>query len=294
MSDLSIAAYETLHETKSHYDTDFSYNTYLCTIPQDFSEVPLHWHNETELIYIKKGKGIVSVDMKYYDVESGDLVVVCPGRIHSICNRNDSRLEYENIIFNEKILMPADCDRHTSEFFRHLNNYNNLFPVILKKTDLRYREIIANIDEADRVCETFPAWYELKIRSCLYNFFFTLQNHADDIQNHAENRLSDEKMEKLKIILNYVSENYNHAITIQNIADECHFSESHFMKFFKQCTGTSFISYLNDYRLIKASGLITSTDMKIIQIACECGFDNLSYFNRCFKKKYGVSPSCFR
>mgnify|MGYP000366371324 CR=1 FL=1 len=96
---------------------------------------------------------------------------------------------------------------------------------------------------------------------------------------------------KLKLIITYIENNYTHAISIQDIADECHFSESHFMKFFKQCTGTSFISYLNDYRLLIASRLLTSTDLPVTQIAVECGFDNISYFNRCFKKKYGEAPS---
>ena len=58
--------YETLHETKSHYNTDFSYNTYPCTIPQDFAVVPLHWHNEMELIYIKEGKGLVKLSYRLY------------------------------------------------------------------------------------------------------------------------------------------------------------------------------------------------------------------------------------
>ena len=53
--------YETLHETKSHYDTDFSYNTYPCTIPQDFAVVPLHWHNEMELYTLKKEKVLLTL-----------------------------------------------------------------------------------------------------------------------------------------------------------------------------------------------------------------------------------------
>lgn len=102
------------------------------------------------------------------------------------------------------------------------------------------------------------------------------------------------KKNKLKLIITYIENNYTHAISIQDIAKECHFSESHFMKFFKQCTGTSFISYLNDYRLLIASRLLTSTDLPVTQIAVECGFDNISYFNRCFKKKYGEAPSKMR
>lgn len=287
--------YETLHETKSHYNTDFSYNTYPCTIPQDFTEVPLHWHNEMELIYIKKGNGIVSIDLNYHSVSQGDLVIVYPGRIHSITNSDNSRLEYENIIFNINMLLPKECDRNTFEYFGHINNSDNKMTYIIRPADLHYREIISFIDEADKVCETFPAGFELKIRSCLYSFFFALHTYYSYTGgSEVSGSLSIDKMNKLKLIIRYIENNYTHAVSIHDIAGECHFSESHFMKFFKQCTGTSFISYLNDYRLLIASRMLTSTDLLVTQIASECGFDNISYFNRCFKKKYGTAPSKMR
>ena len=287
--------YETLHETKSHYNTDFSYNTYPCTIPQDFTEVPLHWHNEMELIYIKKGNGIVSIDLNYHSVSHGYLVIVYPGRIHSITNSDNSRLEYENIIFNINMLLPKECDRNTFEYFGHINNSDNNMTYIIRPADLHYREIISFIDEADKVCETFPAGFELKIRSCLYSFFFALHTYYSYTGgSEVSGSLFIDKMNKLKLIIRYIENNYTHAVSIHDIADECHFSESHFMKFFKQCTGTSFISYLNDYRLLIASRMLTSTDLSVTQIASECGFDNISYFNRCFKKKYGTAPSKMR
>ena len=287
--------YETLHETKSHYDTDFSYNTYPCTIPQDFAVVPLHWHNEMELIYIKEGKGLVNIDLNQYFVGKGDLLIVYPGRIHSITNYDNSVLKYENIIFNINMLLPKEYDRNTFEYFGHINNSDNDMTCIIKPSELHYKEIISCIDEADKVCETFPAGYELKIRSCLYNFFFALNTHYScAASNEVSDSLSNIKKNKLKLIITYIENNYTHAISIQDIAKECHFSESHFMKFFKQCTGTSFISYLNDYRLLIASRLLTSTDLPVTQIAVECGFDNISYFNRCFKKKYGEAPSKIR
>ena len=58
---MHILEYENYEETKKHYDTDFSYNTYPCSIPLDFPCVPLHWHRETEIIYVKSGRGMVNV-----------------------------------------------------------------------------------------------------------------------------------------------------------------------------------------------------------------------------------------
>ena len=66
------------------------------------------------------------------------------------------------------------------------------------------------------------------------------------------------------------------------------------MKFFKCHMGTGFIDYLNDYRLVMAERLLRSSDNSVLEIAVQSGFDNLSYFNRIFKRKYGTSPGKYR
>ena len=63
--------YKIYHENKTHTPDDFPYNTYLCSIPLDFKSVNLHWHDEVEIIVIKKGTGIVSVDLTTYSVSAG-------------------------------------------------------------------------------------------------------------------------------------------------------------------------------------------------------------------------------
>ena len=83
-------------------------------------------------------------------------------------------------------------------------------------------------------------------------------------------------------------------ITIADIAATVDFSESHFMGYFKETMGTSFVDYLRDYRLTIVSRLLTTSDSSILDIAAESGFENLSYFNRVFKQKYSMTPRQFR
>lgn len=290
---MNITDYGPLKETKSHFDSDFLYNTYPCSIPLDFTEVPLHWHNEMELIYIKKGCMIVSVDLEYSVVNAGDIVVVMPGHIHSIIQNESDSCEYENILFNLDMLVSRQCDYETVSFFNGIAGFKGYCPPVISKTTPYYSDLIHYIDEADNICKYFPDGYRLKIRACLFNFFFELNSHFythTDMPVH----LSDDKMAKLKLILNYIEKNFARAISIEEIAQWCHFSQSHFMKFFKNCTGTSFITYLNDYRLIIAARILKTTTQPVIIVASDCGFDNISYFNRKFKEKYGVSPREFR
>ena len=75
---------EQYHEKKRHTEDQFPYNTYLCTIPDDFTEVPVHWHEEAELIVIQKGSGTVLVDLTHYHVAAGDIIIVLPEHLHAI------------------------------------------------------------------------------------------------------------------------------------------------------------------------------------------------------------------
>ena len=81
---MSIAEYENYQEKKSHGALTFPYTTYPCSIPLDFAKVPLHWHDEMEIIYIKKGQGIVTVDFITYEIKARDILVILPGKHRTI------------------------------------------------------------------------------------------------------------------------------------------------------------------------------------------------------------------
>ena len=87
---------------------------------------------------------------------------------------------------------------------------------------------------------------------------------------------------------------FGEEITIKQAAELCFYSESHFMKYFKQYAGMPFIQYLNDYRLTRAGEFLQNTEESVTQIALKCGFENLSYFNRLFRRKFGVTPGQYR
>ena len=111
-------------------------------------------------------------------------------------------IKYENIIFNINMLLPKEYDRNTFEYFGHINNSDNDMTCIIKPSEQHYKEIISCIDEADKVCETFPAGYELKIRGCLYNYFFALNtNYLRASNNEVSYRISNSKRNKSQLII---------------------------------------------------------------------------------------------
>ena len=95
-------------------------------------------------------------------------------------------------------------------------------------------------------------------------------------------------------MLGYIEEHYGEEFDISQAAGMCFYSQSHFMKYFKQYAGQPFVSYLNDYRLSRAGGFLRTKGDTVTEIAVRCGFDNLSYFNRLFRRKYGMTPKEYR
>lgn len=286
--------YENYMETKAHADPLFPYNTYLCSIPLDFNAVPLHWHPYMEIIYIKKGKGNVTLDFTTHYVEEGDIILILPGRIHGISQYASYSMEYENIIFSVDLFRSRNHDTLDSEFFLPLLSGELNIKSIYDRDDPLYESLSSCLNRIDTLCASTPKGYQLALKSCYFEFFYTLYTHAEqkaetsDRKNHAKN------LDRTKAILSYIDRNYKEAISIADIASYCGFSESHFMRFFKNTMGVSFTTYLCDFRLNIAARLLVTTDDSILSIAESCGFFNLSYFNRTFKKKYGVTPGEYR
>lgn len=305
---MNIPEYESYHEKKNHFDAAFPYNTYLCSIPLDFIQVPLHWHDEIELIYIKKGRGVVSVDFTSYEVSAPDIVLILPGQLHEINGTDGSSMEYENIIFHPRLLEDAGENESFHRFLQPLFSMQLACPTILRpdkeaphaqpspypaftETDSLYAAVRARLDENDKICMSFPAGYPLAIKGNLFLLFFSVYTAGG---GRIRSAFPGKNMEKLKSVIKYVELNYASPTSIEQMADLSGFSKSHFMKYFKQAMGMPFTAYLNSYRLTMAARLLLQSDDTVLSIASEVGFDNLSYFNRAFKRQYGMTPSGYR
>jgi AraC-like DNA-binding protein len=269
----------------------FPYNTYLCSIPLDFASVPTHWHDEMEIIYIKKGRGNVTVDFSTYAVTGPSLVVILPGQLHAIASFGQETMEYENIIFHPDMLIAKNLDSCNRDYIQPLLRGQIAVPTVFTPDDPNYADVVSPIDACDEISGSKPQGYELYIKSMLFSFFFVLCNRCKISSEPQKNRRS---LDGMRLVTKYVEHHYAEKITIAKISDLVGFSESHFMRYFKNTMGTSFIDYLKDYRLAMAARLLQASDSSILEIAEDVGFESLSYFNRAFKKRYGMTPTQFR
>lgn len=283
---ININEYQAIHEKTSHFDFHIPYNTYPCTIPLDFDSVPLHWHEDVEFIYIKKGRGIIVIDGVEYDVEKGDIAFIVPGNVHGIFQYQEDSMEYENILFDGKMFSSSLDDFYDTFLLPFFENTVEI-PKIFKKGVTGYESLRKYLDANDNISSHREGAWGLAIKGNLYLLLFNLVTLYEEKINSKNNK----RIDKLKPVIKHVELHYSEPTTVADMAALAGFSESHFMRFFKETFGVSFITYLNDYRLSMAARMLLSTEDTILEISQQVGFENLSHFNRQFKKKYNKTPS---
>ena len=271
-----------LQETKQHGAVRFPFNLYPCTIPGDFPQVALHWQESMELVFVKRGAGLVQVGAVSYLARMGDIFVFTPGTLHALRQAEGQSMEYENLIFELELLGGAE-DLCAEKYLLPLQSGRLSLPVRLTPNDLCYLQAAACLREVEEASRSKLPGYELLVKGALLRFLALLIAQGKQ-QPPAETA----DTQRLKTVLQWLSAHYADA------AGVCSFSASHFMRWFRQMTGQSFIAFLNEYRLNAAAEALQTTDETILTIASRCGFENLSYFNRAFKAHFGMTPREYR
>lgn len=276
-------------ETKKHGSRLFPFNIYPCTIPLDFPSVVLHWHKEMELIYVKKGRGKIQLGMKTYPGKEGDVFVIPPGTLHAIRREPGYSMEYENIIFEVEFLGAGAADVCAGEYLNPLAAGRLLPPVRLSGGEKEYEKTVSCLHKMERLCGSRETGFELGVKAAALELIFLLVRKFPGSPHNVS-----PDMERLKVVLQEIERRDRESLTVADMADFCGWSSSHFMRWFKQMTGGSLISYVNDRRLSAAAENLRRSDEKIVTIAANAGFENLSNFNRQFKTRYGMTPREYR
>lgn len=279
---------ELLRETKKHGAAWFPFNIYPCTIPKDFPQVALHWQDSMELVFVKKGRGIVQAGMQSWEAAAGDVYVFAPGVLHALRQLPGEVMEYENIIFDLELLGGVG-DLCAEKYLLPLQSGRLALPMRLTEDDWGYTWAVRCLHAAEEFNKLKDVGYELCIKGELLLFLAALVGRSGDLPpaETADTR-------RLKTVLQLINEQYSGELHVTDAAAACGCSPSHFMRWFKKMTGQGFTEYLNDHRLAAAADALRGDSDTILAISEQCGFENLSYFNRLFKKRYGMTPREYR
>ena len=223
-----------------------------------------------------------------YPARMGDIFVFAPGTLHALRQAEGQSMEYENIIFELELLGGAG-DLCAEKYILPLQSGRLALTGHLTPNDLCYLPAAACLREVEDANRAKRPGYELVIKGELLRFLALLiaQGKQQLPAETADTR-------RLKTVLQWLSAHYVEELRVADAAEVCSCSASHFMRWFRQMTGQSFVTFLNEYRLNAAAEALHTTDETVLTIASRCGFENLSYFNRAFKAHFGMTPREYR
>lgn len=275
------------NELKQHGTVDFPIEIYQVDKTNTKYEMASHWHTQLEIIRILKGTLNTKLNNQGYIAKKGDIIFINPETVHGAYPVD---CVYECIVFHMEFLEIAD---HSCKFFiDSLINQEYIIKEFHKASNSPFYNSVNNIFEA---MNHKSSGYKFKVIGAIYQMLgIIIDEHLYSSTNTQSQIQGDKNVPKLKSVLFFIRENFDKPITLDDMALSAGMSSKYFCYFFREMTGKTPVEYLNSYRIEKASRKLLNTDLSVTDIAFLCGFNDLSYFIKTFKKIKGITPRKFR
>lgn len=220
-----------------------------------------------------------------FDLNVQDVVLIDPGMDFS------AKTETNNVLIRIEIGASFLAETYqTSDFSVRCNSV--LFPgdhlVLVRKILALAREVISDTDEGWTPKACARAFDLLDTLWHDYCTVFGPDVYDGDVDERQYESVRKEQIQR------YIQLHYQDPISLTTMADYVHLTPQYLSKFFKKQFGIGFLKYLTQLRLSNAYTDLSETDKPITKVAMDCGFSNLSSFNKAFKETYGLSPKGFR
>ncbi|WP_172199535.1 helix-turn-helix transcriptional regulator [Saccharibacillus qingshengii] len=251
----------------------------------------LHAHDALEINMIKAGTGYYIINGVTYDFEAGDIVLIQSGALH--CAYEKEGLVMQVITFDAAWFMGSQrSDPDILSPFKEMGVY---FTPVLDRAHPRLpalRELLLAIQEEH---DSARASYVSVVYAYMLQFFVQVNRHfRQENVEPSKNPVSFAQLEKIRLVIRAMEDRHAHSWTLEELAALAYLSPSRFSDIFRRAVGVSPLTYLIQIRLENAYRLLETTDLKIVDIAIECGFRTLSNFNRLFKRHIGTEPRLIR
>ena len=253
-------------------------------------DFPLHYHDEYELNLILNAKGARRIVGDHIDViDDLELVFVGPNQYHAWFTHEcttekitEITIQFHKDLFDERLL-----NRNQLSLIKNMFENAQCGILFSQETIVNMADRILNLKKMSGFDSA------LELMSLLYDL--SIAKNSKMLSDHGhlckEYNYKNEKVEK---VFEYLNKNFNKQIALTEMAKIVDMSEAAFARFIKKRTGMSFVNILNEIRVGHASKILIDSTDTISEIAYQCGFNNLSYFNRIFKDKKIIGPKEYR
>ncbi|MCI9161824.1 MAG: AraC family transcriptional regulator [Lachnospiraceae bacterium] len=251
-----------------------------------------HFHTQYEIFYIVEGERVFFFNNREYIARAGDLILVNSNLIHmtrSVSGSNDGHNRIILYITREK-MKSYDMLHPSLQLVRFLDDYYGVYHL-----DREQQASILNLFRSLRHSLTnrehnYKTGMDLEIMAWLFKLMSFVRRQRQEIPSDSDNP----KYKAAYGIADYLSENCERPISLDELADRFYLSKSYICRIFKEVTGYTISEYTNIHRIRKAKRYLEETDMSISQIANALGYDSLTYFERTFKTYMTLSPLKYR
>ncbi len=253
-------------------------------------DFPMHSHEEIELNFIHNAKGARRIIGDHIsEIDEYELVLVGSNiphvweTHHSKSNEiHEITIQFHKDLFDDKFLR-----RNQMSYIRKMLERSAKGILFSKETIEQIEprlKVLSRKQGFDSVLELLSILHDLSVSR-------NMRTLSDTTFSVAELTYNSRRIEK---VLEHMNRNFHKNVTLDEVAKLVNMTAPSFSRFFKQRTGISFIDSLLELRLGHSSRQLIDTTQSIAEIAYNCGFNNISNFNRLFKKKKGCTPKEFR
>ena len=266
-----MLSYEQNHEYNDYIYAPFFYHYGDTKIVHGYSE---NWHSEIEIIMITHGSGHFVCNNRDFVAKEQDIVVFNTDVVHSIYS--DSEMKFICYIIDSDFCISNGIPVTGVYFNEHITDPKlcQLFKEVLREYGGQYKSKIASA----------------RTRCALLKFMIELYEKYAETANHSDININYRSYKYIRKAIEYIRLNIKTKLTVDDISEHVNVSRFHLSKEFKRLTGKTIIEFINITRCNEARMLINS-GISVTEAAGLCGFENLSYFTRTFKKYMGTLPS---
>ena len=267
---------------------------------------PLHLHEFLQINYISEGNCIHCIEGQEYAVQKGDVFVIPPDVPHCIkkaenCNATVYEIEFSPDFINASIVSKDNSSGISSGIFW---DFAYLSPFMVDAADVNpgftlSEKLRSKIETlfSDMLYEytNRPSGFEYVLGGlALSMLIFIGREYKKELTASTHSELYITKKQNILDAIEYINTHYSENLSVNDVAKQAFISPSYFKSLFKYFTSKTFVEYLNYVRVTKAANLLRETDLKVIDIALDTGFNYVNHFNRVFKQAMGMTPMQYR
>ncbi len=242
---------------------------YDCAVRKNFDYI--HWHENIEILFFDEGEGEILIDEHIFTASAGDIVIVNSEELHSTRTLAKHALYYCLII--------------DKEFCKNLGFFideQHICNVIKDK------EIFEKIHKIKDELANKREFYVPAITSTVIEILTELyRKYQFTKSKYTKNK----NIEMVKSGISYIKKHFDKQPSVDNIANHVGYSKYYFCRCFKEITGYTVNSYINSVKIEHAKEMLLNRKISISEVSEACGFSDISYFTKIFKKYAGVLPS---